>query len=151
MSPWTEEFNGFDQDDSDVVFNDPQEATDGSAHYQAIVRLQGVQSMTLTQSGIKILAGTTVDCTANIQSFRRPGDDYTTTFTLAVDGTTCGTVTLGYTGTYQAIGSNVVLSGNTHTVQVTFTSNNLPPQEYAGGLLDGVMLIPVAGPGSTTC
>ncbi len=107
-------------------------------------------SVNLTQTNVSVPDGTTVNCTA----YGSPGSrsPYTTTFTLTIDGQLCGNFTGNYTEglfytPWELFGGIVQVTGNTHTVVVTQSSNGL--DETIGAAYDfftKIEVVPISGP-----
>ncbi|KAF2793367.1 hypothetical protein K505DRAFT_216125, partial [Melanomma pulvis-pyrius CBS 109.77] len=100
-------------------------------------------TLTLTQTDVVVLAGTVVDCSGWVWASRNSG--YTTTFTVSIDDQVCGTVTVVDTG-YIRIGSQITVSGDTHTVSVQVVSTGADEASMILGI-DDVSVVPISGPG----
>jgi hypothetical protein len=79
-------------------------------------------TMTLSQSGLTIPAGTTVDCSAWVAS-SRPGNVGSTRVEVFLDEVTCGSVAFLGTNGWQRVGGKVTVAGETHTLAIVVSSD----------------------------
>jgi hypothetical protein len=74
------------------------------------------------------------------------------TFVIRVDDVVCATMSaVDQESWLKFTGNNIVVTGDTHTVKVTWTSNGV---DEAGSVdeIDQISVLPVAGPGvPSTC
>jgi hypothetical protein len=88
-------------------------------------------TLTLSQSGLAIPAGTTVDCSTWVAS-NRPGNMGSTRVEVFLDEQTCGSaVYLGTTG-WTKVGGKIKVSGESHTLAIVVVSDESGPE---GGLI----------------
>jgi hypothetical protein len=83
-------------------------------------------------------------------TIRNPG--FMSTFVIRVDDVVCATMSaVDQESWLKFTGNNIVVTGDTHTVTVTWTSNGV---DEAGSVdeIDQISVLPVAGPGvPSTC
>ncbi|KAH7095039.1 hypothetical protein FB567DRAFT_19292 [Paraphoma chrysanthemicola] len=94
-------------------------------------------SLNLSQSGLKIPAGTTVDCSTWVAT-DRPGNVGNTHVELFVDEQSCGGVYLGTTG-WTKVGGKVMVSGDSHTFSIIAVSSETGPEGGAIWVDDAVL------------
>lgn len=94
----------------------------------------GAATVTLSQSGLSIPAGSTVDCSAWIAS-SRPENVGATRVDVFLDGSTCGT---GYFGTngWEKVGGQVQVQGDSHTLAVVMSSDGAGAEGWSVWLDD---------------
>lgn len=145
LAPWTSNTDGVTVDAGVSSDTDSQ---DGDGFDETFVTLNqgsaGLQTITQT---VAILDGTTVSCTAFGRDMRDVGPSFSSTFTISIDGTLCGSLTVSDTETWTQFGGNLLLAGDTHTVVVSLISNDV---DSLGAILqvDNVQVIPLSGPGA---
>lgn len=89
-------------------------------------------TLTLSQTDVKLQAGSTVDCSIWVSS-NRPGNVGNTRVEVFVDERTCGTAQYMGTNGWLKVGGSVVVSGTeTHTISVVITSGETGEE---GGLV----------------
>jgi hypothetical protein len=82
----------------------------------------GQATTTVSQSGLNIPAGTTVDCSAWIAS-SRPGNVGATRVEVFLDGVTCGGVGWFGSNGWEKVGGQVQVQGDSHTLAVVASSD----------------------------
>jgi hypothetical protein len=95
-------------------------------------------TMTLSQSGLNISSGTTVECSAWVAS-SRPGNVGSTRVEVFLDQVTCGSPAYLGTNGWQKVGGSVVVSGDSHTLAIVVSSDETGPDGSEIWVDDGIV------------
>jgi hypothetical protein len=145
LEPWVATKTG------SIEIEAPRLGVSSGAFYAGLSKDSTVPgSFTLTQTGISIKSGTTINCKVAVLLYANTG--YTASFALLVDGVPCGEtlqvtdeMLRRYAEVSTTIGAPLTVTGDTHILSLVV--NNAGSDE-AGRLfrVDDFDLTPIAGP-----
>lgn len=124
--PWLD--IGFGAWDQRGVMTSAEGGRDGRNFYFAQSKaVLSNTTFTLSQSGLTIPAGTTVNCSAWVAS-KRPGNVGSTSVELFIDETSCGGPVYYGTNPWQKIGGKVTVSQDSYTFSIVVISDVTGPE-----------------------
>lgn len=109
------------------VFSSAQGGQNSKSFFAESNATNAASNMAVSQSGLNIPSGTTVDCSAWVASLR-PGNIGSTAIELFIDDKSCGGPVYLGNSRWVKVGGKVTLSGESHNFVVTVTVDITGPQ-----------------------